>query len=54
MGTKLRWTPELERLAQSCVESGRYNNVGELVRSEGSFPLPAREGLGVGPPSAIV
>ncbi|HTZ70147.1 MAG TPA: type II toxin-antitoxin system ParD family antitoxin, partial [Acetobacteraceae bacterium] len=24
---------ELERFAQSCVESGRYNNVSEVVRA---------------------
>ncbi len=33
MGTNVSLTPELERFAQSCVESGRYNNVSEVVRS---------------------
>ena len=33
MGTSVSLTPELERFAQSCVESGRYNNVSEVVRS---------------------
>ncbi|HEV2300208.1 MAG TPA: type II toxin-antitoxin system ParD family antitoxin [Stellaceae bacterium] len=33
MGTNVHLTPELERFAQSCVESGRYNNVSEVVRS---------------------
>src|SRR5713101_3651947 len=26
-------TPEIERFAQACVESGRFNNVSEVVRS---------------------
>jgi antitoxin ParD1/3/4 len=33
MGTNVSLTAELERFAQSCVESGRYNNVSEVVRS---------------------
>ena len=33
MGTNVHLTPELERFAQSCVESGRYNNVSEVVRA---------------------
>ena len=33
MGTNVSLTPTLERFAQSCVESGRYNNVSEVVRS---------------------
>ena len=33
MGTNVHLTPELERFAQSCVESGRFNNVSEVVSS---------------------
>lgn len=33
MGTNVHLTPELERFAQSCVTSGRFNNVSEVVRS---------------------
>lgn len=33
MGTNVNLTPELERFAQNCIESGRYNNVSEVVRS---------------------
>jgi antitoxin ParD1/3/4 len=33
MGTNVSLTPELERFAQACVESGRFNNVSEVVRS---------------------
>ncbi len=33
MGTNVHLTPELARFAQSCVESGRFNNVSEVVRS---------------------
>ena len=33
MGTNVHLTPELEQFAQSCVESGRFNNVSEVVRS---------------------
>jgi antitoxin ParD1/3/4 len=33
MGTNVHLTPELEQFAQSCVASGRFNNVSEVVRS---------------------
>ena len=33
MGTNVNLTPELERFSQACVESGRFNNVSEVVRS---------------------
>ena len=33
MGTNVHLTPELERFAQACVETGRFNNVSEVVRS---------------------
>jgi antitoxin ParD1/3/4 len=33
MGTNVHLTAELERFAQSCVASGRFNNVSEVVRS---------------------
>jgi antitoxin ParD1/3/4 len=33
MGTNVHLTPELERFAQNCVASGRFNNVSEVVRS---------------------
>jgi len=33
VGTNVNLTPELERFAQACVESGRFNNVSEVVRS---------------------
>jgi antitoxin ParD1/3/4 len=33
MGTNVNLTPELERFAQAFVESGRFNNVSEVVRS---------------------
>ena len=33
MGTNVNLTPELERFAQVCVETGRFNNVSEVVRS---------------------
>ncbi len=33
MGTNVSLTTELEHFAQYCVESGRYNNVSEVVRS---------------------
>lgn len=33
MSTNVHLTPELERFARQCVESGRYNNVSEVVRS---------------------
>jgi antitoxin ParD1/3/4 len=32
MGTNVNLTPELGRFAQACVESGRFNNVSEVVR----------------------
>lgn len=33
MATNVSLTPELEQFARSCVETGRYNNVSEVVRS---------------------
>jgi len=33
LGTNVNLTPELERFAQVCVETGRFNNVSEVVRS---------------------
>jgi antitoxin ParD1/3/4 len=33
VGTNVHLTPELERFALSCVASGRFNNVSEVVRS---------------------
>ena len=33
MATNVSLTAELETFARSCVESGRYNNVSEVVRS---------------------
>jgi antitoxin ParD1/3/4 len=33
MGTNVNLTSELERFAQACVQSGRFNNVSEVVRS---------------------
>ena len=33
MATNVSLTAELEKFARSCVESGRYNNVSEVVRS---------------------
>ncbi|WP_109121264.1 type II toxin-antitoxin system ParD family antitoxin [Azospirillum sp. TSO22-1] len=33
MATNVHLTPELERFARQCVETGRYNNVSEVVRS---------------------
>jgi antitoxin ParD1/3/4 len=33
VGTNVNLTPELVRFAQACVESGRFNNVSEVVRS---------------------
>jgi antitoxin ParD1/3/4 len=33
MGTNVNLTAELELFAQSCVTSGRFNNVSEVVRS---------------------
>jgi antitoxin ParD1/3/4 len=33
MATNVHLTAELERFARECVDSGRYNNVSEVVRS---------------------
>lgn len=33
MATNVYLTAELEHFARKCVESGRYNNVSEVVRS---------------------
>ena len=33
MATNVHLTPELEKFARTCVKSGRYNNVSEVVRS---------------------
>jgi antitoxin ParD1/3/4 len=33
MGTNVNLTAELEQFAQSCVTSGRFNNVSEVVRT---------------------
>lgn len=33
MATNVSLTAELETFARSCVESGRYNNVSEVVRA---------------------
>ena len=33
MATNVHLTPELEQFARGCVESGRYNNVSEVLRS---------------------
>ncbi|MBF0190235.1 MAG: type II toxin-antitoxin system ParD family antitoxin [Magnetococcales bacterium] len=33
MATNVHLTQELESFARNCVESGRYNNVSEVVRS---------------------
>jgi antitoxin ParD1/3/4 len=33
MATNVHLTPELEHFTRECVESGRYNNVSEVVRS---------------------
>ena len=33
MATNVNLTPELERFARECVDSGGYNNVSEVVRS---------------------
>ncbi|ABK43826.1 putative transcriptional regulator, CopG/Arc/MetJ family [Magnetococcus marinus MC-1] len=32
MATNVSLTPELESFARSCVESGRFNSVSEVVR----------------------
>ena len=33
MSTNVHLTPNLESFARACVETGRYNNVSEVVRS---------------------
>ena len=33
MATNVHLTPELETFAHGCVESGRYDNISEVVRS---------------------
>lgn len=33
MATNVHLTPELESFARTCVETGRYNNVSEVVRA---------------------
>lgn len=33
MSTNVHLTPELERFARECVETGRYNNVSEVMRA---------------------
>ena len=33
MGTNVHLTPELEQFALNCVESGRFNNVSEVIRA---------------------
>jgi len=33
MGTNVHLTADLEQFARECVDSGRYNNVSEVVRS---------------------
>ena len=33
MATNVHLTADLEQFARHCVESGRYNNVSEVVRS---------------------
>ena len=43
MGTNVHLTPELERFAQNCVASGRFNNVSEVVRSGLRLLLDAEE-----------
>ncbi len=42
MGTNVHLTPELVAFAQSCVASGRYNSVSEVVR-EGLRLVQERE-----------
>jgi antitoxin ParD1/3/4 len=42
MATNVHLTAELERFARSCVESGRYNNVSEVLR-DGLRLLQERE-----------
>jgi antitoxin ParD1/3/4 len=45
MGTNVNLTRELERFVQACVESGRFNNVSEVVRSGLRMLQEAEEGL---------
>jgi antitoxin ParD1/3/4 len=33
MATNVHLTPELEEFARSCVETGRFNNVSEVMRA---------------------
>jgi antitoxin ParD1/3/4 len=33
MSTNVHLTPELERFTRDCVDSGRYNNVSEVMRA---------------------
>lgn len=33
MATNVHLTPDLESFTRACVESGRFNNVSEVVRS---------------------
>jgi len=33
MATNVHLTPELEQFARACVDSGRFNNVSEVMRS---------------------
>jgi len=33
MATNVHLTPELEHFARACVDSGRFNNISEVVRS---------------------
>lgn len=33
MATNVHLTPELEEFARACVETGRYNNVSEVMRA---------------------
>lgn len=42
MATNVHLTAELEQFAKACVESGRYNNVSEVLR-EGLRLLQERE-----------
>jgi len=42
MATNVHLTPELEEFARACVETGRYNNVSEVMR-EGLRLLQERE-----------
>ena len=44
MATNVHLTPELETFARSCVASGRYNNVSEVVRTALRLLQDAEEG----------